>query len=322
MHDHPSEPLLFAPVFRDYVWGGRRLETLLDKRLPEDGIVAESWELVDHGETQSRVLDGPWENWTLQELVRQFPKALIGPGKHDRFPLLLKYLDCQHNLSIQVHPNDEQAAQLSPPDLGKTEAWLVLQADPGSRIYAGLQPGVDQAELVKLLDGGQAETALAWLEPAEGDCLLIPAGVVHALGAGLVVAEIQQSSDTTYRLDDWNRVDARGNSRELHRQAGLAVVDFQAGPMQLQKSQATDEPQVETLVRCQQFQFDRIHLTVPLTLHDEGRFRILSVLDGTVCVEGRPERSLTKGQTCLLPAACGKRTLTPLRPSVLISARV
>jgi mannose-6-phosphate isomerase len=321
MNNVPSEPLVFAPIFRDYLWGGRRLESLLGKQLPADGVVAESWELVDHGKDQSRVLSGPWQDWTLNQLVREFPRELVGRESQDRFPLLLKYLDCQQSLSIQVHPNDSQAALLDPPDLGKTEAWVVLHAEPGSRIYAGLQPGLNQEQLSALLAAGEAEQALAWLEPAPGDCLLIPAGTVHALGAGLVIVEIQQASDTTFRLDDWNRLDDQGQPRQLHRKQGLAVVDFQSGPCSLQLPQATSNEHVENLVDCPQFQLDRIQLRQPMTLPGQPTFQILTVLDGEVAVEGNPGITLTTGQTCLLPASCGDRQLTPLAASVLLSSR-
>ncbi len=163
----------------------------------------------------------------LGTLVRELGADLL--GRHhpqDHFPLLFKFLDVRENLSVQVHPNDEQAARLDPPDRGKSEAWFVLSAEPGSRVYAGLRDGVDRTALEPAVAHGQAESCLHSFEPAPGDCVLVPAGTVHALGAGLLVAEIQQSSDTTFRLFDWNRVGPDGLPRPLHVEQAVAVGGF------------------------------------------------------------------------------------------------
>src|SRR5262249_22949406 len=151
-------------------------------------------------------------------------------------------LDAAHMLSVQVHPNDEQAALQTPPDLGKTEAWIILAAEPGSKVYVGLRPGVDPQQLAEAIAAGTCEELLYGFEPCAGDCLFIPAGTVHALGAGLLVAEIQQSSDTTFRLFDWNRVGPDGKPRTLHVEQALAVVDFDRGPIAPQQPQPTDRP--------------------------------------------------------------------------------
>ncbi len=209
-------PLRFKPILKEYLWGGRRLGTELHKPIGDGPHYAESWEVVDHGDDQSTVADGPLAGTTLHEIVAHNGRELF--GRHDvrpRFPLLLKYLDCQRVLSVQVHPDDKQAAKLDPPDLGKTEAWVVLAAEPGSKIYAGLKDGVDRQTLERELARGNCQICLHEFEPRPGDCLLIEAGTVHALGAGLLIAEIQQASDTTYRLFDWNRVDRDGKPRPL-----------------------------------------------------------------------------------------------------------
>ncbi|MEZ6072331.1 MAG: type I phosphomannose isomerase catalytic subunit [Pirellulales bacterium] len=203
-------PLRFQPVYRRYIWGGDRLRTVLGKNTGDE-MYAESWEVVDHGDDQSVVLAGPLAGVSLGELVREHGAALL--GRHHpqpRFPLLAKFLDAHRTLSVQVHPNDAQAARLDPPDLGKTEAWLVMDVEPGSVVYAGLKQGFDRPSFEREMKRGTAELCLNSFEPAVGQCVFIPAGLVHALGEGLLIFEIQQSSDTTYRLFDWNRLQADG----------------------------------------------------------------------------------------------------------------
>ena len=165
-------PLRFEPILRRYLWGGRRLGTVLGKSLADGNNYAESWEIVDHREDQSVVAGGPLAGCPLQQLVTRYGVQLF--GRHhpqEQFPLLFKFLDAQKKLSVQVHPNDEQAQRLDPPDLGKTEAWVVLAAEPGSKIYAGLKPGVDREQLQQHLEQGTCEQALHAFEPAVGDCL-------------------------------------------------------------------------------------------------------------------------------------------------------
>jgi len=177
--------LRLQPLFRRYLWGGRRLETMLGKPLGEGDDYAESWEVVDHGDDQSVVAAGPASGLTLHQLVVEHGAELL--GRHNpirQFPLLFKFLDCNRTLSVQVHPNDEQAAQLDPPDLGKTEAWVVLAADPGSKIYAGLEPGVTRAALSAALAAGTCEGCLHQFQPSVGDCVFIQAGTASAAPDG------------------------------------------------------------------------------------------------------------------------------------------
>lgn len=311
--------LRFRPLFRRYLWGGRRLELLLGKQLGEGTDYAESWEIVDHGADQSVVAAGAFAGRTLNELVRELGPRLLGAGASARFPLLFKFLDAHQALSVQVHPNDEQAARLVPPDLGKTEAWVVVHADPGSVIYAGLKRGFDRAAFVREVQRGTTELCLHRFEPRVGDCVLIPAGTVHALGAGLVIAEIQQASDTTFRLFDWNRVGADGRPRQLHIEQALGVIDFARGPVVPQTPQPTGRPGVERLVDCDKFVLHRWRVS-PATscepLGGDGRLRILVVLEGAARFDG--DEVLTKGQTALLPAGAAAVPVTPLEPTTLL----
>ena len=313
-------PLRFEPLWRRYLWGGRRLDSVLGKPLPAGENYAESWEVVDHGADQSRVASGPRQGTTLGALVGTCGHELFGVHYPQRqFPLLFKFLDAHQGLSVQVHPSDAAAAQLDPPDLGKTEAWVVVHAEPGSVLYAGLHVGVDRPALERAIAAGATASCLHGFEVHQGDCLFIPAGVVHAVGAGLVVAEIQQASDTTFRLFDWNRVGPDGRPRELHIRQGLEVIDFQRGPVTPQRPQPTERADVQRLVACDKFVLDRWHLREPQTAGGDGRFHIVAVLAGAVTVAGDPHRQpLTRGQAALLPACVGPVPLTPIGPTVLL----
>ncbi len=249
---------------------------------------------------------------TLRQLMEVHGAELL--GRHypqERFPLLLKFLDAHRDLSVQVHPRDDQAARLDPPDLGKTEAWYVMAADPGSTIYAGLKPGVSRAQLAAAIAKGETATLLHRFQPRVGDCVFVPAGTVHALGGGLVVAEIQQSSDTTYRLFDWNRLDADGKSRPLHVEAALEVIDYGRGPVDPQAPRATPDPEISQLVACDKFVLQRWRFDQPKTLPDDHRCRLLAVIEGALSIEGDPAgQPLTLGETILVPAVAGKVRLT------------
>jgi len=315
-HTLCNYPLRFQPLFRRYLWGGRRLETMLGKSLDSGDDYAESWELVDHGTDQSVVLNGCLAGQTLGQLVAQQGSALLGQhAGQSQFPLLFKFLDCNRTLSVQVHPNDAQGALLDPPDLGKTEAWVVLAAEPGSKIYAGLQADVSREGLGQALVEGTCEQCLHAFEPQVGDCVFIKAGTVHALGAGLVIAEIQQASDTTFRLFDWNRVDADGNPRPLHIDQSLEVTNFNRGPVAPQKPGETNQPSREELVDCDKFKLDRLTLAEPQSVGGDNRFHLLVTLEGTVAMEAE---TFSRGETCLLPAAAGVIELEPQGRAVVL----
>jgi mannose-6-phosphate isomerase len=313
-------PLRFHPLFRRYIWGGRRLGTVLNKPIGEGDDYAESWEVVDHGDDQSVVAFGPLAGSTLHDVLTSRGAELL--GRHHpqpSFPLLLKFLDAHTSLSVQVHPNDGQAARLDPPDLGKTEAWVVMHADPGSVIYAGLKRGFDRHALEREVHRGTTELCLHRFEPKPGDCMFLPAGTVHALGAGLVIAEIQQSSDTTFRLFDWNRVGPDGKPRPLHVKQALDVIDFDRGPASPVEPRATDRPGVERLVECDKFVLDRWHFDVPQPIGGDNRCHIVAVIAGEATLESDPAGTpLALGQTALVPASVGPLAVTPTGPTTLL----
>lgn len=301
-------PLRFRPLFRQYIWGGRRLGETLNKPIGPGDSYAESWEVVDRGEDQSIVVGGPLAGKTLGELVRTRRADLLGRGTgHAEFPLLLKYLDCNRDLSIQVHPDDAFAAQLDPPDRGKTEAWYIIDAQPGSRLWAGLKPEVDRPALEAAIREDRIEDCLHEIEPQSGDCVFIPAGTVHALGAGMLVAEIQQSSDTTFRLYDWGRVDSSGKPRPLHIEQALQVIDFARGPVELQKPQGNEEGALQRLVGCDKFVLSRVAGAADVPIGGDGLFHILAVVCGKAALTSGDWEAehLELGETLLVPASCG-----------------
>ncbi len=316
------------PFFRDYLWGGRKLESALGKPIPQDGVWAESWEMIDHPEHQSRVTNGEFAGNTLAEIAARNPQWIFGDGTElQALPLLFKYLDCQRVLSVQVHPDDEYARRLNPPDLGKTEAWYIVAAEPGAKLYAGLVPGVTPDQLRQAIVHGSLETCLHEIEPTAGDCVFIPAGTVHALGAGLLVAEIQQASNTTFRLFDWNRVGTDGNPRVLHVEQALEVIDFETGPRSIVKPLPTAQPGRERLVDCEKFVLDRLTNSSDALLGGDGKFHLLSAPYGGVELSwenqnpGSPTKhleTLDVGQTALLPAAMPEARASLAAPAVLL----
>ncbi|MGA2620888.1 MAG: type I phosphomannose isomerase catalytic subunit [Thermoguttaceae bacterium] len=316
----PLPPLRFRPLFRRYLWGNRRLGTCLGKPIGPGDDYAESWEICDRGQDQSIVQNGPLAGTSLGELVRRRGPELL--GRHHpqpRFPLLVKFLDAARALSVQVHPNDAQAAALTPPDVGKTEAWVVLAAEPGSLIYAGLKPGVARADLAQAIGRRTCDQLLHRFQPQPGDCVFLPAGTVHALGQGLLVAEVQQPSDTTYRLYDWGRLGLDGRPRALHVEQGLAVVDFERGPVDPQPPQPTSRQWITRLAGCDKFMLDRWALDRPHTLRGQGCCHVLCVLEGCVRIEGDPTADpLRMGGVVLIPASIGDVRLLPDGRTVLL----
>lgn len=248
-----TAPLRFQPIYQARVWGGRRLETFFGRQLPEPGTpYGESWEVSDRPEAQSVVAGGA-ENagLTLHELWMHHRQPVFGADSikigSERFPLLMKILDATDDLSIQVHPPGEVAAVLGGEP--KTEMWFIAHADPGSRIYVGLRPGVSREAFEEALHTGTVADLVQVIEPKAGDCLFLPSGRLHAIGKGLVIFEIQQNSDTTYRVFDWNRPGLDGKPRPLHLPESLASIDFNDTSPAMQIPEANG-----TLVRCPQFE--------------------------------------------------------------------
>jgi len=313
--------LKFIPILKRIRWGGRRLGELLGKSIGPEADYAESWEICDHGADQSVVASGPYTGWTLRRLIEQRPKELLGrQAGFSLFPLLIKFLDASDLLSVQVHPNDRQARTYAPHAMGKTEAWIILAANPGSSLFAGLKPGIDEHQLRGAIARGSVAECLHRIEVAPGDCLLIPSGTVHTIGGGILLAEIQQSSDLTFRLFDWNRTETDGKPRELHVEQALACIDFSRGPVE--KVTTTAKVQtgqtVEDLVHCPFFNIRRFKIDAPLTLAADDRCHILLGLSGNLtCSTSQGQQSVSTGETVLIPADGLPAELKP-QPSAVV----
>ncbi len=325
----PSEslyPLRFEPIIKELIWGGRRLGTVLNKSLGSGTRYAESWELSDHRNDVSQVSEGPLKGASLRDLIRQRGPEVLGTaiGQRDQFPLLVKYIDAQQVLSVQVHPDDTLGQRLAN-DNGKTETWVVMHTEPGSLIYAGLCAGVTRDDFAKALESGDVEPLLHKFEAKPGDCIMIPAGTMHAIGAGVLLAEIQQMSDATFRVHDWGRVGPDGQPRQLHLSEALESTNFEAGPVEPLK--ASPEPieggTREQLSHCPYFSLARLRLTGATHVGDGERFTILLGLKGSADVVYRGERTaLGYGETVLLPAAIGACELVPHGEAEIITCVV
>ncbi len=308
-------PLTFEPILKRIRWGGRQLGELLGKAIGPESDYAESWELADHENGQSVVNHGPRAGQSLRQLVGQSGDELF--GRHHgltQFPLLIKFLDANDWLSLQVHPNDEQAKQYEPTENGKTEAWIILDAQPNSQICAGLKSGVDRQQLSAHLQNGTIEECLNIFSVQPGDCVFVPAGTVHAIGPGIVLAEIQQQSNLTFRLHDWGRLGTDGKPRDIHVEESLACTDFDRGPvMPVTPLVLLDgSHRHEELVRDQYFVIQRHRTNQPFKIITNCQFHILMVLDGTARVDSLDgSRSLPHGSTMLIPAANEGVTVTP-----------
>jgi mannose-6-phosphate isomerase len=314
----PLEPLRFERRFLEKVWGGRALERRPGIPLPEGQAVGETWELVDRDGENSLVAAGPLRGRSLRELMQTRAPEILGnapAGRLGRFPLLVKYIDARENLSVQVHPDENSARALGGGAEAKTEAWYVLAAEPGSVLYAGLRPEVGAREFERVADGpGVLEALLRW-EVRPGDCLLVPGGTVHAIGAGVTILEVQQNSDTTYRLWDWGRT-----GREVHLSQALACARFGAPerpplrPVWFEKGDGVAEA---PLVRSQQFGLNALRLSRPVRRSTHSQYQIYAVLEGKGRLRLPDQRAfeLSPGDVWLVPAACGYHHLEPLMPA-------
>ncbi len=310
-------PLRFEPIYQYRLWGGRRLAELLTAPLPGDGPIGEAWILSDRDDHASRVADGPLKGRTITQLMEQSREQLLGKlgQRVRRFPLLLKFLDAHEMLSVQVHPADSQTSLLPAGETGKTEAWVVLEAGKKSRIYAGLMPGTTADDLRRALANGTVAGDLAYFTPKPGDGVFLPAGTVHALGGDVVVFEVQEDSDVTFRLYDWDHVDAKtGHLRALQVDQALACIDFVDGAAGLVVPVVESATPVrrERLFCCKQFRLWRLHGQSPFTVGAAGLARVLVCIEGGGQVEhGGATYAVGKGDVLLLPAVVGECVFRP-----------
>lgn len=305
------EPLVFHPLYMERPWGGRSLARLYGRALPEGPPIGESWEIVDREREQSVVAEGPWAGRTLHDLWTGHRAEIFGENTlghpSPRFPLLIKILDAADTLSIQVHPPAHCAAELGGEP--KTEMWYIAAAEPGAALYAGVKEGVDRARFEQALADGSVASAVPTLPVAAGDSIFIPSGRLHAIGAGLVIFEIQQNSDTTYRVFDWNRLGLDGKPRTLHVEESLRCIDF------TDTAPALNPPDAAALADCPYFRVEKRVLQKGQALPLPG-FRIFAVASGRVTVGSR---TFAPGDFFFMPAAArGQAEITALSPATLL----
>jgi mannose-6-phosphate isomerase len=292
------EAIVFEPLYMQRVWGGRELERQYGRALPDDAPYGESWEIVDRESEQSVVRGGGFAGKTLHELWTQHREEVFGTGLPDggRFPILIKVLDARDDLSIQVHPPVHLAAELGGEP--KTEMWYIAGADPGAKLYVGLKNGVTRADFEKAIGDGSVADRVHALEPVAGESIFIPSGRLHAIGAGFLIHEIQQNSDTTYRVFDWNRLGLDGQPRELHVAESLASIDF------ADFEPGMDVPNGTVIAECDYFRVEKLELEAGESAgnREAGRFSIFSVAEGEVTCGGS---AFAKGDFFLLPKGEG-----------------
>lgn len=318
-------PLRFEPIFKNMLWGGRGLPQFLNREPPNSDPIGEAWVLSDVEGNASRVTDGPLAGVTLRELLVRDPVRILGssPAPHGRFPLLLKFIDSRQELSVQVHPNDEQAARIGPGLFGKTEAWVILGTNPStSKIYSGVRNGVTADHFRTALREKTTPSLLHSFTPQPGDCVFLEAGTVHAIGADVLLFEVQQTSDITYRLYDWDRVDAKtGKPRQLHIEEGLACSNFASGPCPPVRPKSTTNEDIhqENLVDCRYFSLQRRTSRVPFQVGLPGRCRIVVCIAGAGELESAGQRyPVARGDVLLLPAEVGQCLCTPSSEIVVL----
>ncbi len=308
-------PLIFKPIFKPRIWGGRKIQTRLDKPLPPNVNIGESWELADLENDQSVVASGPMEGRTLRELLAEWGDDSLGgiPLFEERFPLLIKYLDAREHLSVQVHPDAALAAQLGGSVRVKNEAWYIVEADADGCIYRGLVDGVTPDQFKKALSDGRVEKLLNRIPVRAGDAYYLPSGTVHALGGGVLVAEVQTPSDTTYRVYDWDRVDqATGQPRELHIDEAMRCINF--GDQNIEGEERSHVASVWTtitrLVTCESFIIERVRMVEGLDQDiPYEQLVVWMVLEGRAVVswdDGKSRLDVSRGDTVLIPAGANQ----------------
>lgn len=314
-------PLLFKDILKEKIWGGRRLNTIMGKSLPANIPVGESWEISDHGADTSIVANGSLAGSTLHELIEKYGAQLLGTDveaslNRGIFPLLIKFLDASDRLSVQVHPNNAYAQLHEGPRVsGKTECWYIVHAEPGAHMVVGVKKDTTAARFKQGIKEGTLGDHLATLTVASGDFIYIPSGTLHSIMEGIVLCEIQQNSDTTYRVYDWNRKGLDGKLRQLHIGRSLDTINFAFDPHPVSAGitiQQADN-KITTFAACPYFAVQRLQLTSTLHTGCNGRHCIcLSVTEGTAIIE-YPEGSvrIPKGHSALLPASLGKAYITP-----------
>jgi mannose-6-phosphate isomerase len=297
-------PLTFRPIFKERVWGGRNLERLYRKPLPAAVPIGESWEISDRVGDVSVIANGPLAGKNLHWLMENHTKELVGDAQpaNGRFPLLIKILDAEETLSLQVHPPAHKASELGGEP--KTEMWFIADAKPRAELYVGLKRGVTRDEFERKIKAGEVTDCFHRVSVKPGDIMFLPSGRVHAIGGGLVIFEIQQNSDTTYRVFDWNRIGLDGKPRDLHIHESLASIDFEDFEPSLISSASSNRPGAMPLVDCPHFKVNIRHIDDRDSVHfGGGNLRIIGLVNGQAKVtDGKEIVEIKSGEFCLMPA--------------------
>jgi mannose-6-phosphate isomerase len=310
----PLYPLVFEPILKDRIWGGKKLETYLDKENLPTATTGESWELSAVDGDVSIVKEGLWKGKPLTEILEGYPDEILGTKVHARFgtqfPLLFKFLDAREDLSIQVHPNDALAKERHN-SFGKTEMWYVMQADEGSRIIVGFKEKSSPQQYLDHLKDKNLIEILNEVQANKGDVFFLETGTIHAIGAGIVIAEIQQTSDITYRVYDWDRVDAEGKSRQLHVEEALDAMNYNVTDTQKQYETSVNSSNV--MVDCPYFTTSFLPLDGNVPIKKDGSsFTVYICTEGffSVTAEDGQVYSYKKGDTVLIPAGLKSYSLS------------
>ncbi|UCD57170.1 MAG: class I mannose-6-phosphate isomerase [Candidatus Hydrogenedentota bacterium] len=317
-------PLVLEPIFKYRIWGGRRLEKMLGKKLPAGEPIGESWEVSCRNGDNNVIRNGELAGSTLADVFKTNREALVGPSLFDRskFPLLNKFIDANDLLSVQVHPDEKAAAQIAEAE-AKTEAWYVIHADPRTTLVKGLKPGVTKEMFENAVHTDSIPTLLNSFSVSAGDMIFVPAGCVHAMGKGLVICEIQQNSDTTYRVYDWGRVGTDGKPRQLHVEQALQAINFEdRSPDRVPPVKVAEGANGRTyLIASPYFAAQMLTLVEP-TKESAGkkRFESLMMVEGAAAIRAGDggETRVSTGDSVLIPACISDYAIVPLGRCVLL----
>jgi mannose-6-phosphate isomerase len=294
-------PLKFGPIYKERIWGGDKLREVFGREMPRGKRIGESWELADLPEDKSKIVNGELAGETIESVIRKYTKEITGAEQFKLpFPLLIKFLDCGDVLSVQVHPDKETCKKMGQGDF-KTECWYIIQAQPGTVIYKGLKKGTTKEIFAKAIKDGMVERLLVKVPVKVGECHFLPAGTPHAIGAGLLIAEIQTPSDTTYRVFDWNRVDDKGKPRPLHIEEAMESIHFDSSGDNLSVAS------VGRLVDSDCFKVDKGHQARSCEmLLSAGKMKTIMIMSGFGTIAGKGNTvEFRAGDTILIPAAYG-----------------
>lgn len=320
MSEFSFYPVKFAPIYMNRIWGGTMMHDLLGRDVPSSGVpVGESWEIVDRNGEQSVAVNGVWNGMSIEDILHQYGKEVLGPkgSGYDRFPLLVKLIDAGERLSLQVHPDENACSLIGGDAQPKTEMWYIIGCNADGCILAGLAEGANRDKLEKNINSPDVENMLQKFASVPGDGYFIKSGTLHAIGGGNLILEIQQNSDTTYRISDWGRVDSNGKSRELHIDKGIRSINFNDHSdcrIDGVENIAGGNNCKNMVGDCPFFRIDAVSLVsekLENTFND-GSFHILSCAEGCLVIKTTDDEvKISKGESLLVPYALGEYIVAP-----------